>query len=184
LKRPLGLLFGLLVAIVAAELSYGTGDGKGTSQATEAMHVMPAATKSAASPATSVDQWVAVALARPLFAPDRKPVASASGDAGLPRLTGIVASSNDGVAIFQANENKKVLLVRRGETIAGWQVTRIAGDTVGLRKADNQIVLRPQFENSKSSGAAKEATQPQSRWEVAAQTGILRGRWSNPQLQP
>jgi hypothetical protein len=179
LRRALVLAFGLLLAIVAAELSYGTGHDNPTSQAISNIWVLPEATKSVAPPAGSVNQWVTVALGRPLFAPDRKPVA-ASGDAGLPRLTGVIASANDGVAIFQAAGKVHPVLVRRGETVSGWEVTMIVGDTVALRKAGDRLVIKPEFDNSKSS----KVPQPRSRWEAAAPTGLLRARWANAQLQP
>jgi hypothetical protein len=181
LKHVLILLFGLLVAIVAAELSNGTGHYNGAGKDTGAMRVMPEAEKSVRPEAGSVDQWVSVALARPLFAPTRKP--TASGEAGLPRLTAIIiASPSDGVAIFQGSRSAKPLPVRRGETVAGWQVMTIGGDTVGLQKGGAQLVIRPEFDNLKSTAPA--VTKPRPRWEAAAETGVLRARWSNPQLQP
>jgi hypothetical protein len=185
LKRPLVLLLGLLVAAIVAELSYGTGHHKQRDQKTgQVVNVAPEATTNGAPPASSVDQWVAVALARPPFAPDRRPIGLMSGDAALPRLTGVIASPTDEVAIFQAAGNMKPVLVRHGETVASWEVTTIAGDTVSLRKAGDRLAIRLEFDNLKSIPVVKQATQPQSRWETAAETGLLRARWSNPQLQP
>jgi hypothetical protein len=51
--------------------------------------------------ASSVDEWTAAVLDRPLFAPDRKPFARSAVDAGLPRLTGVIASPEDAITIFQ-----------------------------------------------------------------------------------
>ena len=182
-KSLLALFCGLLIATIAAELSYGTDREKEIRQKTaDGAQIIPDASKEAVPAVSLVDQRVAVALARPLFAPDRKPIAS--GEAGLPRLTGVIASPNDGVAIFQGSGKVKPLLVRRGETVGGWQVTTIAIDSVGLRKAGAKLTVKPEFDNLKSSSAAQEVAQPPSRWEAAAETGILRARWSNPQLQP
>ena len=74
MKRLLGLLCGLLVAMIAVELAQGTGrDKAGDQNVAVAAPVMPAASKRIGPAADAVDQWVAVALARPLFAADRKP---------------------------------------------------------------------------------------------------------------
>jgi hypothetical protein len=185
LRRLLTLLCGLSVAVIALELSYETGHEKvGGQNAVEAAYVAPAPSKGVGPAADAVDQWVAVALARPLFAADRKPASSSSGDGGLPRLTGVIDSPSDAVAIFQAAGNERPVLARRGDAVAGWQVTTIAGDAVGLQRADGRLIIKPEFDNSKAGGLTKVVKQPQSRWEAAPTTGLLRARWSNPQLQP
>jgi hypothetical protein len=181
LRSLLALFCGVLVAIIAVELSYGTSREEAIRQKTAyRARIVPEAKESDAPAASAVDQWVAAVLVRPLFTPGRKP--TASGEAGLPRLTGVIASPIDGVAIFQGNGNAKPVMARRGDTVAGWQVITIAGDTVGLRKGSAQLAIRPEFDNLKR--AAQAVTQPRPRWEAVAETGILRARWSNPQLQP
>jgi hypothetical protein len=61
----------------------------------------------------------------------------------------------------------------------------ITGNTVSLRKADERLVLTPVFDGTKASGfSANEPKKARSRWEAAAPAGLLRARWSNPQLQP
>ncbi len=180
MKRLLLLLCPVLIATIATELSYGTGSD---SKPAETVHVMPEATKRPTA-SRPVAQWLGVALGRPLFSPDRKPIASSSGSAGLPRLAGVIDSPGNAVAIFQGSGNDKPVLVRQGAVIAGWQVMTIAGDTVGLEKAGGRLVIRPGFGNSTVSSATKETKPSPSRWDVAAAPGLLRARWSNPQLQP
>jgi general secretion pathway protein N len=184
--RLLVLLCCLLIALVAVEVSYGQRDDPQIGGiTTDAGRVMTQAPKPVGPAAGSVDQWTAAALGRPLFAPDRRPAArSGAVDAGLPRLTGVIASPNDAVAIFQPPGDARPVSVRHGETVSGWAVMVIAGTTVSLRKADERLVLRPEFDNPKSSGSAAGLKAPHSRWEAAAPTGLLRARWSNPQLQP
>jgi hypothetical protein len=186
--RVLGVLCILLLAVVAAEAtSYrpGANDLAGERHGT-AEQVPPWAAKDTTGTAREVDQWLAVALARPLFAPDRKPVGDPVGaHVGLPRLAGIIAAADEAVAIFQPPGNGKPVVARHGDRIAGWQVTMVATDAVSLQKANDRIVLRPRFNGSDVAAAAgSEAKPSRSRWEAAAPAGVLRARWSNPQLQP
>jgi hypothetical protein len=186
LKCLLSVLCGLLIVTITAELSYGTDhDNEIRTATTEAAHTASHVTTGDAGAASSLAQSVATILRRPLFAPDRKSTAATTaGDVGLPRLTGVIASPDVAVAIFQAAGNEKPVLLRHGDMVAGWQVTTIASNAVGLRKADDRLILRPAFDNSKAGNATREVSQSRSRWEAAAPAGLLRARWSNPQLQP
>ncbi|HEY1413051.1 MAG TPA: hypothetical protein VGF36_12975 [Rhodopila sp.] len=186
MKRLLALLCGLLTATIVVEVSYGVGRaGPVGPIATEAVHITNAPIGRDTLAARSIAQWEAVSLDRPLFAPDRKPEAgSRSADAGLPRLAGIIAFADEELAIFQPSGNGKAMAVRHGATVGGWEVTMVSAEEVDLRKANSRLVLRPEFSQAHSGGAAKVATQAPSRWEAPAATGVLRARWSNPQLQP
>jgi hypothetical protein len=127
----------------------------------------------------------AIILGRPLFAPDRRPAEVRLGtDAGLPRLTGLVAMATDAVAIFQPLGTSRPLALRQGETVNGWDVTAITSDSVSLRKSTATLVLRPEFGDLHAGVATIDQKPPPSRWQAAAATGVLRARWSNPQLQP
>jgi hypothetical protein len=185
--RPiLGLVCLLSAAAIGGELWYGVGGA--TDRAMLQRPPVQAVTKRATEHAAlteGVDQWVDVALARPLFAPDRRPVAgSRTAEAGLPRLAGVIVSPSDKVAIFQSAGVTKPVSVRHGETVNGWLVTMIEANSVSLRKAASTLVLRPEFGDLAPGHAAKKAAEPPSRWVAAAETGLLRERWSNPQLQP
>jgi hypothetical protein len=182
LKFLLGLLCCLLLTIIVAEVSYGPVKGHPGRRTEDATHVADKAKQFVASDPRKLAQWQTVVLARPLFAPDRRPDAG-TANAGLPRLAGVIASPDDAVAIFQPAGNGRPLVVRDGETVGGWQVTTIADNSVSLRRASDSLVLRPAFGNTSRAGAS-DAKQPRPRWEAAAATGVLRARWSNPQLQP
>jgi hypothetical protein len=195
MMRALALLCGLLVAVLAAELWYGSGAGGGADgQITGTVRVAPQAAAHDVQPEDSPDRLVAVALARPLFSPDRRPArgpgaGAVAADPTLPRLAGIVASPAETVAIFQGAGGVKPVVAQNGQTVEGWKVITIAADWVILRKANNQITLMPQFDGvhdgAHGGGAViAKPKQPQPRWEAAATSGILPARWSNPQLQP
>lgn len=185
MKRLLALLCGLLTATIVVEVSYGVGRAAPVGPVTtEAIRITRSTTGRDALAARSIAQWEAVSLDRPLFAPDRKPEAgSRSADAGLPRLAGIIAFPDAELAIFQPSGNGKPVAVRHGGTVGGWEVTMVSAEEVDLRKANSRLVLRPEFSQVRAGGV-KVATQAPSRWEAPASTGVLRARWSNPQLQP
>jgi hypothetical protein len=194
MRRLLAVLCGLLVAIVGGELAFGSAGGVPTDREATGSQRPARQGQGIAGGATgdAVDHWVDVVLARPLFAPDRKPVGSlVTADAGLPRLTGIIATSDEAIAIFQPAGGGKSMVARHGETVGGWQITTISADGVGLTKSNNRVEIRPRF-NDAGVGLAAPAAAPKvmagkpspSRWETPADTGMLRARWSNPQLQP
>jgi hypothetical protein len=141
---------------------------------------------SAGQAANLLDQHIRTVLARPLFSPGRKLAGNVvAAGAELPRLTGIVASTDAAVAIFQPAGGGKPVVVQHGDSIAGWEVSAVEMDAVSLRKADDRIVLKPSFTDAGPGNVAvSEPKQTRSRWEAAAATGVLRARWSNPQLQP
>ena len=187
MTRLLTVLCGLLMAVVAAEATNGpVMDGHARPRPAVAERATAQAVKTAPRGGEAVGQWVAVALARPLFAPDRKPVAGTlAADPGMPRLTGIVASVDRAVAIFQPTGDAKPMVALRGAMVDGWEVTAITANAVNLRKQDQVIILSPRFNGIQHDrSAVPDAKKLVSRWEVAAPTGLLRARWSNPQLQP
>ena len=185
--RLLVLLCGLLGVAVAAEATYRPGTGDFSDPGTAGVRLAePQVRKSVRQASGRPDQWMSVALARPLFAPDRKPAPGAlATDPGMPRLTGIIASPEGTVAIFQPAASTKPVVARAGERVGGWEVTAIVADAVNLRKANNIVVLSPRFDGVQHDGAAiRETKKPKTRWEAAAPTGLERDRWSNPHLQP
>jgi general secretion pathway protein N len=179
--RLLSLLCGVLLAIVASEAVFRPSPGVHAAPEPAGPPSRQAVKNAAQSPAT-VNGWVTVALTRPLFAPDRKPIpGTVAAEPGMPRLTGIIASASSAVAIFQPEGDAKPVTARNGERVGGWEVTAIEADSVSLRKDNEIIALSPRFNGV---AAKREAKASPSRWEVAAPTGLLRARWSNPQLQP
>ncbi|HVY17977.1 MAG TPA: hypothetical protein VHB27_22350 [Rhodopila sp.] len=133
----------------------------------------------------SVGVWVDTALARPLFAADRRPIPGfAATNAGMPRLSGVIASPVDTVAIFQVAGAAKPVAARGGDRIGDWLVTAISSDFVTLKKGDSSKMLRLAFENLTPTAQPEHNNAAPSRWVTAAASGILRNRWSNPHLQP
>lgn len=202
MTRLLLLLCGALVAVIAVEISFGVravGEfGPATSirppgplshRASRRTDAPPGPLSRGASRRTDADlgRWVAVIVDRPLFAPDRRPAAGAPtvvAAAGVPRLSGIVVAPGETAAIFQ-QKGAKPLVAHPRDVVGGWVVSTIAANGVTLRKADDRITVTPEFDVSASVTPAKAAVHPGiSRWTVAAPTGVLRARWSNPQLQP
>jgi hypothetical protein len=183
--RLLGLLCGLLAIAVAAEATYRPGlEGSRDAGTAGVRLAEPRAKKLVTQAAGLPSQWMAVALGRPLFAPDRKPTPGAlAADPGMPRLTGIIEAPEGSIAIFQPKGSAKSVVARAGERVGNWEVTSIGADAVNLRKESNVVVLSPRFDGVQHDGA-QDAKKAKTRWEAAAPTGLERARWSNPQLQP
>jgi hypothetical protein len=191
MKRALLLSCMLSATVIGVEVWIGAGQGAEIETAAASAGSVPTRAGSPDVPGLhvadkgAVDQWVGTILGRPLFAADRRPVPGyATAHAGLPRLAGVIAGPTDAVAIFEAGNGAKPLAVHAGEQVNGWHLTLIDAETVTLQKDGVNTVLRPAFtgEASAPKSAAVEASS--SRWVTAASSGILRSRWSNPQLQP
>jgi hypothetical protein len=190
--RVLMGMFAVLAAVVAGEV-VGRPTGESETPAASAQQA-PATPAAPASPDTGRSEvWSATLLARPLFAPDRRPVAEAPSpavvahDTPLPRLSGIVLSPNLRFAIFEGDHATRAIVVADGGTIAGWTVAAIAPNAVTLSRDGSQpVTLRPRFVGAKPETIATNLPPPPpvSRWTNPAATGVLRTRWSNPQLQP
>ncbi len=181
--RLLLAVCGVLAAAVGLEVIAGPSR-EDTAPAVPQRGVTLPAAQHAGPAGLAPDQAVAVMLGRPLFAFDRKPTGEVRlAGVELPRLAGIIASPGQMLAIFQPPGNVKPVLAQTGQTISGWDVMSIAQDGVGLRKAGNDILLRPAFTGAAPRSAAAVAAKP-ARWEAAAPTGVLRNRWSDPHLQP
>lgn len=132
-----------LVGIIAWEVS-GDPPAEGMSP--------PPLAAPAASPASvpAVDRergWVATALARPLFSPDRRPsaVAATAGPSGLPRLTGTLVSPSERSAIFAAVGHIPIV-VHEGGRIDAYTVMSIEAGLVRLRGPDGMRILHPTFQ--------------------------------------
>ena len=192
MRRLLLLLCGALAVVIAAEFCVGQGStGEiGPVAAIRPAGASPAGASDPGAPMpedTDLAQSMAVILDRPLFAGDRRPVPgdpAAPAAAGVPRLAGIIMAPGQAAAIFQQAKGSKPVVARPGESVGEWEVTAIAANGVSLRKADTEMILTPQFVDGHTTAAPAVTQQPASRWVAAAATGLLRARWSNPQLQP
>ncbi len=96
-------------------------------------------------PEDRADAWAATALARPLFSLDRRPAPQASnaGPRELPRLTAVLIAPEGRTAIFAAGGAAKAMVVREGESIAGFTVVSIAPGSVTVRGPMGVRSLRP-----------------------------------------
>jgi hypothetical protein len=187
MMRLLTLACLFLVAAIAAEVCVlQSGSGASGAVPVGPGPAPPRMIRQSDQSETARDQWLSIVVGRPLFAPDRRQAAGPpTASVGLPRLTGIIASPSQALAIFQAAGEARPVVARGGETVAGWEVTTIGRDVVILSKANDRVELRPRFTDGQPSGTPAVAARPAPpRWEAAAAAGVLRARWSNPQLQP
>lgn len=98
----------------------------------------------------ATDSWAAVALARPLFDPRRRPTASDGHQvaAGLPHLTGVLIGPSERLAFFLDAVRNKSHVVREGDTIGAHVVHSIRpGETIVIGPGGHRV-LRPSFERS------------------------------------
>ncbi|WP_287988269.1 hypothetical protein, partial [Acidiphilium sp.] len=124
---------------------------------------LPAAAPRRARPTAAMAQI----LARPLFRPDRRPVADASTAAtSMPRLSGILRGDAVRLAIFARSSGKPVLLGEGGR-LGGYRIVRIGRRAVLLEGPRGRLRLVPRFAHE--TGAAPPATMP----KPAAEAGIL-----------
>jgi hypothetical protein len=148
-----------LVGAIVWELSGAPNGSDMTPQRPRA----PAAAAAAHVPDNDhLPAWVANALARPLFSPDRRPEAGATrvadaGPAGLPRLTAILVGPFGRSAIF-AGQSREPIVVAEGGRIAAYQVTAIEATQVHLIGPHGAQVMQPSFDQ----GTAVQPTGPNS----------------------
>jgi hypothetical protein len=89
-----------------------------------------------APPAAPTDAALAAALARPPFAPSRRPPAAASpvdaGPGALPSLLAVALGERRGAAILRLPDAERAVRVRPGERIGGFLLIEVARDRVVL----------------------------------------------------
>ena len=110
----------------------------------------PMASRASAPAADREREWVATALARPLFSPDRRPSSVAAtvataGPSGLPRLTGTLVGPSERSAIFAA-AGRNPIVVHEGGRIDAYTVMSIEAGQVRLRGPDGMRILHPTFQ--------------------------------------
>ncbi|NOG73823.1 hypothetical protein [Roseicella sp. DB1501] len=156
MSRSAFALLGLGAAACAAAIAVQLGDPGGdavTSGASAAAVALwrPAPAVPTPPPPDRSADWAATALARPLFAADRRPVAEppaamAAAGAELPRLSGVLISPAGRVAIFAGAEGGKPLVLQVGDRLGGFEVRAILTGEVTLASAEGERVLRPSFD--------------------------------------
>ena len=130
-----------LTLCAAAELLAGPDDA--------APMAMPAATAAALRPAADdlfTPRWASIILARPLFRPDRRPlaVAAAAVDNTLPRLSAIVITADGRRAIFVSGGGAAAVVSVNGR-VGVYQVRRIAADSVSLLGPNGDVTVHPEY---------------------------------------
>jgi hypothetical protein len=157
----LGLAGAAFAGIIALELRGIAGDAATSGTAASAVaRWRPAPEVPTPPPPDRSGEWAATALARPLFAPDRRPVpepraAVAGGPGGreLPRLAGVLVTPEGGAAIFAgAGDAAKPQVVRVGDRLGGFEVKAIVAGEVTLTGPEGDRVLRPSFDARPAGG--------------------------------
>ncbi len=116
--------------------------------------IVPPSVPPAADVAAAAAGWSATILQRPLFRPDRRPLApDAAAATPLPRLSAIVITAAGRSAIFTGDDGKAVV-VPVGGLIDGDRITAIGPGQVTIDGSDGTKILRPQFAPNAQPDAA------------------------------
>jgi hypothetical protein len=103
----------------------------------------------AAGPQSDIDARVGEVLARPVFSPDRRPVATGTRTAaGLTRLTGIVITGSRKVAIFAAQAGGRPVVAEEGSHISAYELKAISDTGVTVVGPTGTMVMAPLFDPS------------------------------------
>ncbi|HQT74241.1 MAG: hypothetical protein B7Z59_13670 [Acidiphilium sp. 37-67-22] len=158
-------LGGLVLALAATAATLALAPMPAPPPGPVAARPTPTTSPPPAAPGTAAAAQI---LARPLFRPDRRPVAVAADTAatGMPRLSGILRGDAVRLAIFAAPSGKPVLL-GEGAHLGGYRIARIGRRAVLLEGPRGQLRLVPRFAHE--TGAAPHAIPP----KPAADAGIL-----------
>jgi hypothetical protein len=145
---------GLAAIALAASLvlESAPGDGDAASSAAPARPAVMPINRAHGSAADHTDEWMAAALARPLFSPSRRPssqavtAAAAAPFADLPRLSGILVTPTGRSAIFAPSGGGKPVVATEGSTLGTYVVRSIEPEQVTLAGPKGTRVLHPAFD--------------------------------------
>jgi hypothetical protein len=135
----------VFAVLIAFEIYAGSDGNVETSKIS--IHVDPAPVGRQA-PQDAPGKLIAVAMARPLFSPTRRPPRAAgpvAEDFTGKRLAGIVILPGYRLAIFAVN-GAKPLALTEGETVNGWQIETITPRDISLRGPMGVRTLRPKMD--------------------------------------
>jgi hypothetical protein len=108
--------------------------------------------------AEQIQTWVAAALARPLFAPSRRPAAqpavASAAPAGPPRLTGVIVTPAGRSALFVTAAGGKPQPVTEGQRIGPYRVKSIQPGSVVVDGPRGPQILTPTFDPAPASAPA------------------------------
>ena len=176
----LGLAIAALAGVIALELRGIEGDAVASGAASAAVaRWRPAPEVPTPPPPDRTREWTATALARPLFAQDRRPVAEprmalagGAAERELPRLTGVLVAPGDAAAIFAgAGDGAKPQVMRVGDRLGGFEVKAILAGEVTLAGPDGDRVLRPSFDPRPAGGGAPPRPAPRATAPAAVPGG-------------
>jgi hypothetical protein len=169
-RRPAFLGLALLASALAATVMLELDAAQPAEDRTGIVpiHHLPRAKARAASedPMDHTDQWVASALARPLFSRDRRPTPEATKTSGgpafasLPRLTGVVIGPFGRTAIFAVGEAGKAVEVKEGKSLGAYTVRAIAPGRVTVAGPEGERVVQLSADAATRSTLAAEMPQP------------------------
>jgi|SRR5271170_2752773 len=189
------LLGGCAVFAAIMVLELHVDDGKTTAQATPAPKMEERTAGSTEHP-PAVEKLIAAILSRPLFSTTRRPPESAPdgpADTSLSdmRLTGILISPKQRLAIFAKSGGKPVVL-SEGEMINDWRVDDIATRSVSLSGPTGTTTLAPKADPNlvrarstaqqgapSPQAAARPANPQQTQGANAAEPPAILARRSN-----
>jgi hypothetical protein len=147
---PLALVFaaaGLCLMIGLEIAGWWRGGETFPAAAARAADRMPPVRATAADASNQRDTWLNEILARPLFSPERRPVEV--GVRGLPRLTGIIVSGAQKLAIFAGPANGQSVIAQAGGRIGAYEVRSVADQGVTLTGPTGTTTIRPTFDRSR-----------------------------------
>jgi hypothetical protein len=165
--RLLTLIAIALAGLIVIELTLSSG---GEPETTAAPDAAAPDSSAAQQGGESPSDFATAILARPLFRPDRHPFPTNDQDAlaaaplDLPRLTGILLSSDIKRAIFAPEGSDRPIVVAEGESVGDWRVQEIAADSVTMTGPDGTRRLRPKFAANQATatpGGADAAAAPE-----------------------
>jgi general secretion pathway protein N len=118
------------------------------------IRISPATAAQEADLSAAAGSWSDTILQRPLFRPDRRPLAhDAAVITPLPRLSAIVITASGGAAIFSGDDGKAVT-VNAGGVIDGYRVETIGPGEVNITGPAGNRTLHPQFAPGTQQDAA------------------------------
>ena len=155
----LGVIATALAASLVLEAGSEDTDSESVAAPAQPAAMMPS-DRAHGFAADHTDEWVATALARPLFSPDRRPprqaVAAVAAPAlvDLPRLSGILVTPSGRSAIFAPSGGGKPVVVTQGTTLGTYVVRSIEPEQVTLMGPNGRLVLHPAFVGAASAPGA------------------------------
>jgi hypothetical protein len=156
-----GVCAALLVAILAGEMAVPEGASLSSDQTPRSATLAKGSGAPTNNRAGVVGGWVQKALARPLFAPGRRPPAppeqrrTAAAAFVLPRLTGVMVGPTDRTAIFAGAAGGKPLVTREGSRIGDDMIDMIEPGRVTVTGPEGSRVLLPSFDAAPRPVAAR-----------------------------